>query len=104
MRMADRLDSSCALGAIRQGMIMMIPLLVVGYLAAMLINLPIPAYQTFIEKLCGGHVLEILNFVYASVNEFFAVFLAVTTTVSYAIMKRRKQEIYEGTGNIIICR
>ena len=53
MRMADRLDSSCALGAIRQGMIMMIPLLVVGYLAAMLINLPIPAYQTFIEKLCG---------------------------------------------------
>ena len=102
MRMADRLDSSCALGAIRQGMIMMIPLLVVGYLAAMLINLPIPAYQTFIAKLCGGHVLEILNFVYASVNEFFAVFLAVTTTVSYAIMKRRKQEIYEGTGNIII--
>ena len=102
MRMADRLDSSCALGAIRQGMIMMIPLLVVGYLAAMLINLPIPAYQTFIAKLCGGHVLEILNFVYASVNEFFAVFLAVTTTASYAIMKRRKQEIYEGTGNIII--
>ena len=62
MRMADRLDSSCALGAIRQGMIMMIPLLVVGYLAAMLINLPIPAYQTFIEKLCGGHVLEILKY------------------------------------------
>lgn len=102
MRMADRLDSSCALGAIRQGMIMMIPLLVVGYLAAMLISLPIPAYQTFIADLCDGRVLEILNFVHSSVNDFFAVFLAVTTSVSYAIMKRRKQGIYEGTGNIII--
>lgn len=102
MHVADRLDNSCALGAIRQGMIMMIPLLVVGYLAAMLISLPIPAYQTFIADLCGGRVLEILNFVHSSVNDFFAVFLAVTTSVSYAIMKRRKQGIYEGTGNIII--
>lgn len=102
MRMADRLDSSCALGAIRQGMIMMIPLLIVGYLAAMLINLPIPAYQRFIVNVGNGRVLEILNFVYASVNEFFAVFLAITTSVSYAIMIRRKQGIYESTGNIII--
>lgn len=102
MRVADKIENSCVVGAIRQGMIMMIPLLVVGYFAAMLIKLPIPAYQNFMSELCGGRVVEALTCIYSSVNDFFAVFLAVTTSVSYSIMKRRKKGIYEGTGNIII--
>lgn len=102
MRVADKIENSCVVGAIRQGMIMMIPLLVVGYFAAMLIKLPIPAYQKFMSELCGGRVVEVLTCIYSSVNDFFAVFLAVTTSVSYSIMKRRKKGIYEGTGNIII--
>lgn len=102
MSMTDTIENSCALGAIRQGMIMMIPLLVVGYMAAMLLNLPIPAYQAFMEKLCYGGVVELLECIYDSVNNFFSVFLVVATSVSYAIMKRRKQGVYESTGNIII--
>lgn len=102
MRVADKIENSCVVGAIRQGMIMMIPLLVVGYFAAMLIKLPIPAYQKFMSGLCGGRVVEVLTCIYSGVNDFFAVFLAVTTSVSYSIMKRRKKGIYEGTGNIII--
>lgn len=44
IRVTDKLEESCVLGAIRQAMIMMIPLLVVGYMSAMFLNLPIPAY------------------------------------------------------------
>ena len=51
MKITDRLESNCLIGAIRQGMIMMIPLLVVGYMADMLVNLPIPAYQDFKQRL-----------------------------------------------------
>lgn len=99
---SDRIENSCALGAIRQGMIMMIPLLVVGYLCAMLVNLPVPAYQRFMQSLCGGRVREVFQCVYASVNDFFSVFLVIATSVSYAIVKRRKKGIYESTGNVII--
>ena len=102
MKITDRLENNCAVGAIRQGMIMMIPLLVVGYFAVMLINLPIPAYRKFMGLLCHGRVIEVLQCIYSSVNDFFSVFLAVATSVSYAIMKRRKKGIYESTGNIII--
>lgn len=50
MHITDKMENSCVLGAIRQGMIMMIPLLVVGYLSAMLVNLPISAYQETMRK------------------------------------------------------
>lgn len=102
MNITDKIENSCALGAIRQGMIMMIPLLVVGYLAAMLVNLPVPAYQSFMHHLCGGRVEEILLCVYSCVNNFFSVFMVVATSVSYSIMLRRKKGVYESTGNIII--
>ena len=99
IRVTDKLEESCVLGAIRQAMI---PLLVVGYMSAMFLNLPIPAYQTFITTLFGGRVTEVLQCVYSTVNDFFSVFLVVATSVSYSIIKQKKQGIYEGTGNIII--
>lgn len=71
IRVTDKLEESCVLGAIRQAMIMMIPLLVVGYMSAMFLNLPIPAYQTFITTLFGGRVTEVLQCVYSTVNDFF---------------------------------
>lgn len=37
INITDKLENNCVIGAIRQGMILMIPLLVVGYMSAMLI-------------------------------------------------------------------
>ena len=102
MNITDKLENSCVVGAIRQGMIMMIPLLVVGYMAAMLINLPIPTFQKFLSELWGGSVRTFLESIYISVNDFFAVYLTIATSVSYSMMKRRKQGIYESTGNVVI--
>ncbi len=102
MNITDKLENSCVVGAIRQGMIMMIPLLVVGYMAAMLINLPIPAFQKFLSELWGGCVRTFLESIYISVNDFFAIYLTIATSVSYSMMKRRKKGIYESTGNVVI--
>ncbi len=102
MNITDKLENSCVIGAIRQGMIMMIPLLVVGYMAAMLINLPIPAFQKFLSELWGGCVRTFLRSIYISVNDFFAIYLTIATSVSYSMMKRRKKGIYESTGNVVI--
>ncbi len=102
IKIVDKLENSCAIGAIRQGLIMMIPLLVVGYGALLLISLPIQAYQEFLTGLWDGRVVEILQFIHNGVNKFFAVILAVSTSVSYAFEKRRKTDIYVGIAEIII--
>ena len=102
MNITDKMENNCVIGAIRQGMIMMIPLLVVGYMAAMLINLPIPAFQKFLTELWGGCVRAFLESIYISVNDFFSVYLTIATSISYSMMKRRKQGIYESTGNVVI--
>lgn len=102
INITDKLENNCVIGAIRQGMILMIPLLVVGYMSAMLINLPIPAFQQFLSELWGGCIRAFLENVYVSVNEFFAVYLTVATSVSYSMMKRRRCGIYESTGNIVV--
>ena len=102
INITDKLENNCVIGAIRQGMILMIPLLVVGYMSAMLINLPIPAFQQFLSELWGGCIRAFLENAYVSVNEFFAVYLTVATSVSYSMMKRRRCGIYESTGNIVV--
>lgn len=102
MHITDKMENSCVLGALRQGMIMMIPLLVVGYLSAMLVNLPISAYQSFMHHLLGGRVEEFFLCLYSCVNRFFSVFLAAAVSVGYSIMMRRKKGVNESTGSIII--
>ncbi|MGN0153410.1 MAG: PTS sugar transporter subunit IIC/EAL domain-containing protein [Lachnospiraceae bacterium] len=102
MRLTDRIESSCALGAIRQGMIMLIPLLVAGYMSLMFASLPVPAYQEFLTRLWDGRVVEILQFIHKGVNQFFAVILAVTTSISYSMIKRKRTGIYVGNADIVI--
>lgn len=99
LKATNKIEKSCAFGAIRQGMIMLIPLLVVGYGALMIMSLPIAGYQDFIAHIWSGHVMDMLQFIYHGVNDIFAVLLAVTTSVSYALIKSRKKSGFVETGD-----
>ena len=102
LKITYKIENNSAFGAIRQGMIMLIPLVVIGSIALMLMSLPIPAYQELLNNLLDGRVVEILNFIYCGVFNFFSVLLAVTTSISYAMLKRKKSEQHIGFGNVII--
>lgn len=102
IRITDKIEQNCAIGAIRQGMIMLIPLLVVGYGALMIASLPITAYQNFITNLWDGWIVDILQCIHKGVNNLFSVILAVTTSVSYSLLKSQKKGIYSGAGDSII--
>ena len=102
LKATNKIEKSCAFGAIRQGMIMLIPLLVVGYGALMIMSLPIAGYQDFIAHIWSGHVMDMLQFIYHGVNDIFAVLLAVTTSVSYALIKSRKKSGFVETGDAIV--
>lgn len=98
LKATNKIEKSCAFGAIRKGMIMLIPLLVVGYGALMIMSLPIAGYQDFIAHIWSGHVMDMLQFIYHGVNDIFAVLLAVTTSVSYALIKSRKKSGFVEPG------
>lgn len=102
MKAANKIEQSCAFGAIRQGLIMLIPLLVAGYGALMIVNLPIPAYQDFITHLWDGRIVEMLQCIHKGVNNFFAVILAVTTSVSYSVLKSQKRGEFASIGDSVI--
>ncbi len=57
-RISNYFDNSLMFTAVRRGMIMMIPLLVIGSMALMLKCLPIPAYQELLPKLWNGRVVK----------------------------------------------
>ena len=101
-RMTDKMESHCGFKSIRQGMIMLIPLLVVSSVALTLRSLPIPVYQEFLSKLLGGRVVEVLEFISQGVFQFYAVILAVITSISYATLKRKQAKEYVGFGEVII--
>ncbi len=101
-KITDKIENNCAFGAVRQGLIMLIPLLVVGYISLMLTSLPIPAYQDFLNSLLDGKVVEVLDFIFTAVNDFLAVILTITTSVSYALMKRKTTGQYVGSGDVIV--
>lgn len=99
-KISDYFDDNPALMAVRQGMIMLIPLLVIGAMALMLSSLPIPAYQAFLPKLFNGKIVEFLSFIRSAALSLFAVALALTTSFSYAMMRRKGKGV--GYGDAVI--
>lgn len=101
-RVTEYMENSCTVTAIRHGMIMMMPLLVVSSMALMVKSLPIPAYQKILPELLNGKVVEVLDFIYRGVFDFYAVMLAVTTSICYALVRRKKSQDYASMGEVII--
>lgn len=88
-QISDYFDDNTMFMAIRQGMVMMIPLLVSGSMALMLVSLPLPMYQGFLSRLWGGRVVEFLRFIQSASFGFFSVGLALTTSYSYAMIRQK---------------
>lgn len=101
-KVAAFFEDSYAFMAIRQGLVMMIPLIVVGALSLMLKSLPIAPYQKFIQNIFNGKILEILNYIYSGTFQIYALALAVTTSVSYAMINQKKKTERESMSDCII--
>lgn len=85
-----RIEETYAFMAIRQGLIMMIPLIVIGSLALMLKSLPIGWYQDVLPEILGGRYLQVLDYIFGGTFHIFSLALGVTTSVSYAMCKDAK--------------
>lgn len=99
-KVSDYFDNSIMFMAVRQGMVMMIPLLVIGSMALMLISLPVPSYQDLLPKLLNGRVVEFLRFIQSASFGFFALALSLATSYSYAMIRQKDKS--GGMGDSIM--
>lgn len=73
--------------AIRRGLVMLIPVLMIGSFSLVLRSLPIPAYQTFINWWADGALYQIINSVYNATFGMLAIYMATVIGYSYGILK-----------------
>lgn len=90
-RVSDWFDKNFLFRAVRQGMVMMIPLLVSSSVALMLSSLPIPGYQDFLKKLWDGRIAAFLEFIRSASEGSLAIGLALTTCFSYAMQRKKSR-------------
>ena len=59
-----KIDKSHIISAVRRGLIMVIPILMLGSMAQVLQSIPLRAYQNVLEILLDGAFRQMLNFIY----------------------------------------
>lgn len=78
----DRIEDVAAFRAIRQGLILTIPVLLVGSFCLILLNVPVPAYQEALAQV--GWLSAALTTAYNATMGIFSMYVAVSISVSYA--------------------
>lgn len=104
-----RLENSRAFSSIRKGFVMIIPILMTGALALLAGSIPLPGYQAFLETLCGGAVLGLLNGLVNATFGFMSLYLAVSISYQYAgrfVEKDQSLRImacFVAVGSLLVC-
>ena len=84
--------------AIRDGLVNMIPILIIGAFALIFKTFPVAAYLTFIENFLGGFLLNLFNFVYNATFGMLSVYM--TFSISRSYMKLREEDDIVHAGAI----
>lgn len=83
-KLYEAVDVNRILNVLKQGLIYAIPILMAGCAAVMLLNLPIPPYQSFLDGLLGGAVRELLAGIQRGTLDVLSLVMLITISFSYA--------------------
>ena len=64
LRFTYALEHNAVFGSIKRGLLLLTPVLIVGAVALMLRNLPVPAFHAWISQAAGGQLHMALGFIY----------------------------------------
>lgn len=76
--------------AVRSGLVMLIPILLIGCFSLVLKSLPIPAYQEFLTFGNGRNILAFFDIVYTSTFGIYSIYL--TFAISYSLVRFTKEK------------
>lgn len=83
-RMANWMEQNRVSRAVRRGLIMAIPMLMIGSIALTVLNLPISEYQHFLDAFLGGALRDIFGLAHSATFDFLSIIFVVTISYSYA--------------------
>lgn len=82
-RWLERIGNARLITAIRNGLIMSIPVLMIGSFALILQNLPIDAYQAFITNFCDGLLVTLFSFVNSATFGLLSIYMTAFISTCY---------------------
>ncbi len=94
-----KIENIYFLNVLRHGLVMLIPLILIGGTANALLNLPLAQYQTFLASPYFHWIRSLLSIVYAGTFGIFSLALVITTSLSFAM---GKNETPDKTANFIL--
>lgn len=80
--------------AIKQGLILAVPFLMVGSFSLVLNSLPVPAYQAWLSSFAQGRLSELFTLIYDVTLNALAFLLTVTISYSYGRIMRREMTLF----------
>lgn len=83
-KLYEGIEQNKMLQCIRDGLVMIVPILFVGAFSLGLRNLPIEAYQNIIQNLFGGILVTLFDFLYNATLGMLAVYCTFSISISYA--------------------
>lgn len=84
MSLFQKIESLKIIRSISGGLVMLIPVVMIGSFSLLFRTLPIGPYQQFLHWLFGGAVVEILTFFYNATFGMLSVFLTLTISITYS--------------------
>lgn len=92
----DRLDALMAkteqlslVRSIREGLLHITPILIIGAFALILKTFPVDAYQDFIETFAGGILLSFFDFIYSATFGTLSVYMTISISRAYSRIKMK---------------
>ena len=78
-----RLDRITIVQVIRDGLVHIIPVLIVGAFALIIQTFPVSAYQDFIARFAGGFILKFAEVIYSATFGVLSVYMTYSVSRSY---------------------
>lgn len=83
-KLFSRLDNSFFVRTIRNGLLMIIPILMIGSFALVFNNLPIEGYRLFISSIAGGALVDFFVFVNQGTFGLLSIYMVFCLSLSFA--------------------
>ncbi|MBO4217491.1 MAG: PTS sugar transporter subunit IIC, partial [Clostridia bacterium] len=91
-----KIEQAAPVRAVRNGLINIIPVLIIGAFALILKTFPVDAYQNAIAAFAGGFFLELLNLVYSATFGALSVYMTFSISRSYMKLKADREVVNGG--------
>lgn len=83
-RVLYALENNTVLSAVKKGFLLVIPIVLTGSFALLLLNFPAAAYQEALAGLGGGVLVSLLNFIMDSTTGFLSLYLVLAISYFYS--------------------